>query len=152
MLFAFIVTVCVVNHVYACTNIIITSGASQDSSNMIAYNADSATLYGSLYHYPAADHAAGSMREVFDWDSGRYLGQIPEVPHTFNVVGNTNEFGLVIGETTFGGISSLQSQKAAKMDYGSLIWTTLQRAKTVINIKCFILNLEYLFIFRMQIE
>ena len=70
------------------------------------------------------------MRDVYDWDSGVYLGQIPEASHTYNVVGNINEFGLVIGETTFGGISSLQSQSAAKIDYGSLIWITLQRSKS----------------------
>lgn len=97
---------------------------------MVAYNADSGTLYGSLYHYPASDHDITSMRDIYDWDSGRYLGQIKEVPHTYNVVGNMNEYGLVIGETTYGGIADLQSQPDAKIDYGSLIWVTLQRAKT----------------------
>jgi dipeptidase len=121
---------CLACNVLSCTNIIVTSGASEDSSNIVAYNADSATLYGSLYHYPAADHASGDMRDIFDWDSGAFLGQIPEVAHTYNVVGNANEHGLIIGETTFGGIEALQSQKGAKMDYGSLIWTTLQRAAT----------------------
>lgn len=70
------------------------------------------------------------MREIYDWDTGKYLGNIPEVPHTYNVVGNINEFGLTIGETTFGGIASLQEQKGGIVDYGSLIWITLQRAKT----------------------
>eukprot|EP01039_Chlorochromonas_danica_P003651 gene3651-3997_t len=114
----------------ACSNLIVSPQASADGSAMVAYNADSGTLYGSLYHYPAADHGPGAMRDVFDWDTGNYLGQIPEASHTFNVVGNMNEFGLVIGETTFGGIEALQSQPAAKVDYGSLIWITLQRAKT----------------------
>lgn len=116
--------------VQACSNIIVSLGASADKSTMVAYNADSGSLFGSLYHYPAADHAPGSVREVYDWDSGKYLGSIPEVPHTYNVVGNMNEFGLTIGETTFGGIASLQEQKDAKIDYGSLIWITLQRSKT----------------------
>lgn len=116
--------------VQACSNIIVSLGASADKSTMVAYNADSGSLFGSLYHYPAADHAPGSVREVYDWDSGKYLGSIPEVPHTYNVVGNMNEFGLTIGETTFGGIASLQEQKGAKIDYGSLIWITLQRSKT----------------------
>lgn len=61
---------------------------------------DSGSLYGSLYHYPGAAHSAGSMRQIFDWDSGEFLGEIPEAPVTFNVVGNTNEYGVVIGETT----------------------------------------------------
>lgn len=113
----------------ACTNLIVTPGASADKSAMIAYNADSGSLYGQLYHYPAATPPKGSMRSIYDWDSGEYHGQIPEASTTYNVVGNTNEYGLVIGETTFGGLSSLQSQKGAKIDYGSLIWITLQRAK-----------------------
>ncbi len=116
--------------VQACSNIIVSLGASADKSTMVAYNADSANLYGSLYHYPAGDHPAGSVREIYDWDTGKYLGNIPEVPHTYNVVGNINEFGLTIGETTFGGIASLQEQKGGIVDYGSLIWITLQRAKT----------------------
>lgn len=113
-----------------CSNIIVTPGASSDSSSIIAYNADSATLYGSLYHYPKADHKEGDMRDIYDWDSGKYLGQIEEVSHTYNVVGNINEHGVIIGETTYGGIASLQSQPGAIMDYGSLIWVTLQRSKT----------------------
>lgn len=112
----------------ACSNIIVSPGASVDGSSIISYNADSGSLYGSLYHYPAGDHPSGTMRNIYDWDSGAFLGQIPEVPHTYNVVGNMNEFGLVIGETTFGGAADLQSQPGAIMDYGSLIWVTLQRA------------------------
>ena len=116
--------------VFCCTNFLVTPGASTDGSSIITYNADSATLYGMLYHYPAATHDEGDMRDIYDWDSGRYLGQIDESPSTYNVVGNVNEYGLVIGETTFGGLSDLQSQSKAIMDYGSLIWTTLQRAKS----------------------
>ena len=84
---------------------------------------------GSLGHYPAADHPPGSVRDIWDWDGSFYIGSIPEVPHTYNVVGNTNEFGLTIGETTWGGTSN-GKQEGAIMDYGSLIWVTLQRAKT----------------------
>jgi dipeptidase len=120
----------VVTLVDSCSNIIISPGASTDSSSIVSYNADSAGLYGSLYHYPAADYPKDALRDIYDWDTGVYLGQINEVSHTYNVVGNMNEFGLVIGETTFGGVSSLQSQAGAKIDYGSLIWVTLQRAKT----------------------
>ena len=114
----------------ACTNIIVERSASTDSSNIIGYNADSIGLYGSLYHYPAADHAEGAMRDVFNWDNGQYYGAIKEAQHTYNVVGNMNEFGLSIGETTFGGLSILSTQSKAKIDYGSLIWITLQRAKS----------------------
>mmetsp|Transcript_25489 Transcript_25489/g.42541 ORF Transcript_25489/g.42541 Transcript_25489/m.42541 type:complete len:596 (-) Transcript_25489:275-2062(-) len=113
----------------ACSNIIVTPEISADSSSMIAYNADSATLFGSLYHYSAAKHAEGTMRDVYDWDTGVYLGQIKEAPETYNVVGNMNQFGLTIGETTYGGVSDLQKQSKAIIDYGSLIWITLQRSK-----------------------
>jgi dipeptidase len=119
-----------VQTIYGCSNVIVSPGASKDSSSIIAYNADAPFLYGSLYHYPAGDHPAGTMREVYEWDTGRYLGQIEEAAHTYNVVGNVNEYGLIIGETTFAGLTLLQQQNGAKIDYGSLIWITLQRSRT----------------------
>ena len=115
----------------ACTNYLVTPGASADGSAMISYAADSGSLYGTLGFYPAANHTPGSTRTCYDWDSGKYLGEIPEVASTYNVVGNTNEFQLTIAETTFGGLGSLSSQSGAIIDYGSLIWITLQRAKNV---------------------
>lgn len=115
----------------ACTNILVSKGASADGSTHLSYNADSGQLYGTLGHYPAADHAPGAMRDIWDWDGSFYLGAIPEVNHTYNVVGNANEHGLIIGETTFGGLPSLDGAgTGAIMDYGSLIWVALQRAKT----------------------
>jgi len=114
----------------ACTNMLVDPAASADGSAIIAYNADSATVYGMLYHYPAADHGPNATRDIYNWDSGAFLGSIPEVAHTYNVVGNTNEYGLTIGETTFGGISLLGPLAAAKIDYGAGIWVTLQRART----------------------
>lgn len=122
---------------HACTDVLVTPGASSDGSSMIAYNADSPTLYGSLYHYPrtSAGNATSKQRKVFDWDSGAYLGLIDEAEGTlYNVVGNSNEYGLVIGESTFGGVQPLSAgQLGAKMDYGSLIYITLQRSKTVLE-------------------
>jgi len=117
--------------VQCCTNILVSKGASLDGSTMISYNADSGSLYGSLGYYPAKDHPAGAMREIWDWDGSYYTGSIPEVSHTYNVVGNANEHGLIIGETTFGGLPALDGHNHGHiMDYGSLIWVTLQRAKT----------------------
>ena len=113
----------------ACTNFLITKGASADGSCMISYAADSHVLYGELYHFPAADHQPGEMRDVYDWDGGAYLGQIPEVAHTYNVVGNMNEWQVAIGETTYGGIESLWGGQGV-IDYGSLIYIALQRSKT----------------------
>ena len=113
----------------ACTNFLITKGASADGSCMISYAADSHVLYGELYHYPAADHEPGAMRDVYDWDGGAYLGQIPEVAHTYNVVGNMNEWQVAIGETTYGGIESLYNGQGV-IDYGSLMYIALQRSKT----------------------
>lgn len=112
----------------ACTSLIATPGASADGSSMITYAADSHTLYGELYHQTAADHAPGAMRKVVDWDSGRLLGEIPEVPHTYATIGNMNEHGLTIAESTWGGRAELEG--SGMIDYGSLIYITLQRAKT----------------------
>ncbi len=113
-----------------CTNFLITKGATVDGSVMITYAADSHTLYGELYHQPAADHPEGAMRKIYEWDTGKYLGEIPQPAHTYSAIGNMNEFQLAIGETTFGGRKELGSQSGAIMDYGSLIYVTLQRAKT----------------------
>lgn len=112
----------------ACTSLIAAPGATDSGSSMITYAADSHTLYGALYHQPAADHAKGAMREVVEWDTGRHLGSIPEVAHTYSTMGNMNEHGLTIAESTWGGRPELEG--SGLIDYGSLIYITLQRAKT----------------------
>jgi dipeptidase len=112
----------------ACTNFLVTKGASVDGSTMITYAADSHYLYGELYFWPAAKHAAGTMLKVYEWDTGKFLGEIPQVAETYRVVGNMNEFQLAIGETTYGGRSELVDTTGL-VDYGSLIYITLQRAK-----------------------
>jgi dipeptidase len=113
----------------ACTNILVTKGASVDGSTMISYAADSHTLYGELYHWPAAKYPAGALLKVYEWDTGKYLGEIAQARETYNVVGNINEHGLSIGETTYGGRPELVDTLGL-IDYGSLIYITLQRAKT----------------------
>ena len=119
------------NHVSnGCTNFLVTRGASTDGSTMVTYAADSHTLYGELYFQPAQDHPEGALRDIYEWDTGKFLGRIPQPAHTYSVVGNMNEFQLAIGETTFGGRSELGKQTGAIMDYGSLIYIALQRAKT----------------------
>lgn len=112
----------------ACTSLIAAPGATRDGSSMITYAADSHILYGELYNQPAADHAAGSKRKVIDWDSFKPLGEIDEVPHTYATIGNMNEHGLTIAESTWGGRPELEG--SGLIDYGSLIYITLQRAKT----------------------
>lgn len=112
----------------ACTNLIVTPGASADGSAVFSYTADSGSLYGTLGHYPAGKHEAGSKRKIYNWDTGVYLGEIDEAPETYNVIGNINEHSLAIGETTFGGNSTLGGGEGV-MDYGSLIWVTLQRTR-----------------------
>ncbi|MDA3927940.1 MAG: C69 family dipeptidase [Prolixibacteraceae bacterium] len=114
----------------ACTNFLITKGASVDGSTMITYAADSHVLYGELYFTPAADYPKGTMLDVYEWDTGKYLGQIAQAEHTYSVVGNMNEYQVAIGETTYGGRSELGSQSGAIIDYGSLMYIALQRAKT----------------------
>lgn len=118
-----------VGNILACTNYIITRGASADGSVMISYAADSHTLYGELYYRPAADYPQGAMMQIYEWDTGKPLGKIKQVRHTYSVVGNMNEFQVAIGETTYGGREELVDTTGI-MDYGSLIYTTLQRAKT----------------------
>jgi len=112
----------------ACTNFLITKGASADGSVMISYSADSHVLYGELYFWPAADYPEGTMLDIFEWDTGKPMGEIPQVSHTFSVVGNINENQVAIGETTYGGRRELGKQPGAIMDYGSLMYIALQRA------------------------
>lgn len=115
----------------ACTNLIATKGATADGSVMVTYAADSHSLYGELYHRPAMDHPKGSMREIREWDTNKRLGEIPEVAHTYNRVGNINEHQVVIAESTWGGREELADTTGqAIMDYGSLIYVALERAKT----------------------
>lgn len=111
-----------------CTSLIATPGATTDGSAMITYAADSHTLYGELYNQPAADHPKGTMRKIVDWDSGIERGEIPEVSHTYATIGNMNEHALTIAESTWGGRHELAG--SGLIDYGSLIYITLQRART----------------------
>ncbi len=112
----------------ACTNFLITKGASKDGSVMITYSADSHVLYGELYYWPAKNWPAGTYVDVYEWDTGKYLGKIPQKAQTYSVVGNMNQHQLSIGETTFGGRPEL-ADSTGIVDYGSLIYMTLQRAK-----------------------
>ena len=113
----------------ACTNFIVGKKASADGSVFVTYNADSFGAFMPLYHYPAATHQVGDMREVREWDTNKYLGQIPEALETYNVIGNSNEWQVTIGETTFGGREEM-ADSTGIIDYGSLIYITLQRAKS----------------------
>ena len=113
----------------ACTNFIVGKKASVDGSVMVTYNADDYGMFGYLCHYPAATHKPGEMRKIYDWDSGEYHGEIPEAPVTYNVIGNINEFQLSIAETTYGGREEMVDPTGI-IDYGSLIYLALQRAKT----------------------
>ena len=113
----------------ACTNLIVGKKASVDGSVLVSYNADDYGMFGHLCHYPAGTHKKGEMRKIFDWDTGEYHGEIPEAPVTYNVIGNINEFQLSIGETTYGGREEMIDTTGI-LDYGSLIYVTLQRAKT----------------------
>jgi len=114
---------------YACTNLLVGKKASADGSTMISYSADSHVLYGELYYTPAADHAPGAMRRVIEWDTHKYLGEIPEVAHTWRVVGNMNEHQVTIAESTWGGDPALQDT-TGMIDYGSLMYIALERATT----------------------
>ena len=114
--------------VLACTNFLVGKDASVDGSTMISYAADSYGMFGFLHFSPAADYPEGAMREVKDWDTGRPQGSIPQVAHTYSVVGNMNENQVTIGETTWGGREALWD--TVGIDYGSLIYIALERSKT----------------------
>ena len=115
----------------ACTNLLVGKNASVDGSTIITYAADSHTLFGDLQYLPAADHPAGAMRKIVDWDSGKPMGEIPEVAHTYAVVGNMNEHQVTIAESTWGGREELWDLNGKSIiDYGSLMYIALQRSKT----------------------
>ena len=113
----------------SCTNFLITKGATTDGSTMITYVADSHVLYGELYFRPAGTYMKGDSMDVYEWDTGKLLTKIPQAGHTYQVVGNMNEHQVALGETTFTGRIELQDT-LGKIDYGSLMYIALQRAKT----------------------
>jgi dipeptidase len=113
----------------ACTNFLVSAGASEDGSTMVTYSADSHEFYGELYYRPPGEHEPGTMIEVHEWDTGKYLGEIEQAPVTYSVVGNMNEHQVTIGESTWGGREELRDPEGI-IDYGSLMYITLQRAKT----------------------
>ena len=118
-----------VSEAEACSNFIVGKKASVDGSVMCSYSADDYGMFQNLCHYPAAKHAKGEMRKIFDWDSNKYYGEIPEAAETYNVIGNINEWQVTIGETTYGGREEMVDSTGI-MDYGSLIYVALQRSKT----------------------
>lgn len=124
-----VLTVVAVINAWACTNLIVGKNASADGSTIVSYSADSYGLFGELYHYPAGIHKKGTLIDIHEWDTGKYLGQIAQARQTYNVIGNMNEFQLTIAETTFGGRPELVDTTGV-IDYGSLIYLGLQRSRT----------------------
>lgn len=125
----FLIAVLLYQNIFSCTNLIVTKGASKEGSVHISYTADSFNLYGELYYFPAAKYKEGTWLDIYEWDTGKYLGRIKQALETYNVVGNMNEYQVVIGETTFGGRKELINPKGI-LDYGSLMYIALQRSKT----------------------
>ena len=118
-----------VSEAEACSNFIVGKKASVDGSVMCSYSADDYGMFQYLCHYPAAKHAKGEMRKIYDWDTNKYHGEIPEAAQTYSVIGNINEWQVTIGETTYGGREEM-ADSTGIMDYGSLIYVALQRSKT----------------------
>ena len=127
----FLLTVCTLMAVagFACTNFIVGKKASTDGSVICTYNADDYGMFIGLAHYPAGTQAKGTMRQIYDWDTHEYHGEIPEAPVTYNVIGNINEYQVTIGETTYGGREEMVDTTGI-FDYGSLIYVALQRSKS----------------------
>ena len=118
-----------VSEAEACSNFIVGKKASVDGSVMCSYSADDYGMFQYLCHYPAAKHAKGEMRKIYDWDTNKYHGEIPEAAQTYSVIGNINEWQVTIGETTYGGREEMVDSTGI-MDYGSLIYVALQRSKS----------------------
>lgn len=114
---------------YSCTSYLVTKGASADGSTMISYAADSHVRYGELYFRKGGKWAEGTMLKLFDRGSLKYLGEIPQAKETYNVIGFMNEHQVSIGETTFGGLPQLEDT-TGRIDYGSLMFLAMDRAKT----------------------
>lgn len=127
--FTVLLTVFCCGRAVACTNLIVGKKASVDGSVIVTYNADDYGSFGFLCHYPAARHEKGATRSIYDWETNNYRGEIEEVPETYNVIGNMNEHQLTVVETTFGGREELVDTTGL-LDYGSLIYIALQRART----------------------
>lgn len=115
--------------VFSCTNLLAGKLATVDGSTMITYAADSYMLYGALYHYPSRSYPPGAMMEIYEWDTGKYLGKIKQIEKTYSVIGNMNENQVSIGETTFGGREELRDTTGI-LDYGSLMYIALQRSRS----------------------
>jgi len=118
-----------VSNTFACTNFIVGKKASIDGSVICSYNADDYGMFLNLCHFPAGKHQPGTLRDIYDWDTNEYHGQIPEALETYNVIGNINEYQVTIGETTYGGREEMIDSTGI-IDYGSLIYIALQRSKT----------------------
>lgn len=129
ILLSLIISLLSIQKTNACTNFLITPGASVDGSSIVSYSADSHILFGELYFWPRMTWATGTKMPIYEWDTGKYMGEIDQISQTYQVIGNMNEFQLIIGETTYGGREELHHQKGAIMDYGSLIYIALQRSK-----------------------
>ncbi len=114
----------------ACTNLIVGRKASADGSVIVTYSCDDYGAYGFLNYLPAGRHAKGEMRALYHYETNNYLGEIPEAEETYAVTGLMNEHQLTIHETTWGGREELTDTLTGLIDYGSLMYVTLQRART----------------------
>lgn len=129
LLFFTVIFFAVISKSFGCTNLIVGKNASTDGSVIVSYSADSYGLFGELYHYPAATYSKLTQLDIYEWDTGKFLGRIPQVKKTYNVIGNINEHQVTIAETTFGGRPELVDSTGI-MDYGSLIYVALQRSRS----------------------
>jgi len=130
MLLVLLVDVLLLLQVNGCSNFLVSRGATSDNSTHVAYNSDGQSFYGYMAHYAANNNPPGSIRQIYEFGTGKYLGEIPQVGEIFNVIGNMNEFQVAIGETTFDGIDSLATQPGAIIDYYSLMWLALQQSQS----------------------
>ncbi|GAB5465445.1 MAG: C69 family dipeptidase [Candidatus Kapaibacteriales bacterium] len=129
--FLYLLSICLLlsTDAFTCTNLIVAKGAGKNNSTFLTYAADAGGFMEPLFFVAARKHQPGETVDIYDWDTGKYLGKIAQAKETYKVVGNMNEYQLAIGETTFTGLDSYRDTTGI-IDYGSLIRLTLQRAKT----------------------
>lgn len=78
---------------------------------MVSYAADSHSLYGALYHSAGGKHSQGAILPIYEWDTGRYLTDIPQAGESYST-GRQHErtFSSSSPKTTFGGREELPTR------------------------------------------
>ena len=112
---------------WACTNLIVTKGASADSATYLVYLNDGEWLYH-LHRTPAQNHSVTDSLSFISMSGKEH--KVHQIAHTNAIIGFLmNEHQLAIGESTFVGREELWD-KDQPLKYWELMRLALLRAKT----------------------